>query len=137
MRQFENQTNGYVETFDQGGAVVGLLFFGPFYLALKGLWGHFVFYLGIVLFVATSGVAAFVVVLHLILSVVYMMIIGHLVATRYYRRGWVELVHGATDDQIDEPPLETRKCPYCAEEIRAEAIKCKHCQSEVTPLSAI
>jgi hypothetical protein len=27
-----------------------------------------------------------------------------------------------------------RKCPQCAEAIRAEAIKCKHCGSEVAPL---
>jgi hypothetical protein len=27
-----------------------------------------------------------------------------------------------------------RECPFCAEEIRAQAIKCKHCGSEVEPL---
>jgi len=27
----------------------------------------------------------------------------------------------------------TRQCPYCKEEIRADAIKCKHCKSSIPP----
>ncbi len=29
--------------------------------------------------------------------------------------------------------IKTRECPYCKEEIRAEAIRCKHCRSNVSP----
>lgn len=47
--------------------------------------------------------------------------------------------HGLPDVPIDEwyaqqngvAWSEFRKCPFCAEEIRSEAIKCKHCGSEV------
>ncbi|MBW9332484.1 zinc ribbon domain-containing protein [Herbaspirillum sp. RU 5E] len=134
MRQFENQANGYVETFDRGGAVAGLLLFGPFYLAVKGLWGHFVFYLGIMLFVATSGSVPIILLAHLILFLGYAFTIDYLVATRFYRRGWVELVHDPEGAAEEELASETRKCPYCAEEIKSEAIKCKHCLSEVLPL---
>ena len=29
--------------------------------------------------------------------------------------------------------MEVRLCPFCAEEIKAEAIKCKHCASDLIP----
>lgn len=31
---------------------------------------------------------------------------------------------------------EKRSCPYCKEEIKADAIKCKHCSSSVAPEKA-
>lgn len=34
------------------------------------------------------------------------------------------------------PEEATRKCPYCAEDVRAEAVKCKHCGSDITAQSA-
>jgi hypothetical protein len=28
---------------------------------------------------------------------------------------------------------QTRDCPYCREEVRADALRCKHCQATITP----
>lgn len=33
--------------------------------------------------------------------------------------------------EIQEAPL-TKICPYCAEEVKYQAIKCKHCHSDIT-----
>ena len=32
------------------------------------------------------------------------------------------------------PPSDVRACPYCAEEVKAAAIKCKHCGSMIEPV---
>ena len=55
--------------------------------------------------------------------------------------GWVvSLVWAYSDTPAKEAvpiataaPNDMRVCPYCAEPIRAAAIKCKHCGSDVSP----
>lgn len=39
-----------------------------------------------------------------------------------------------TPEAPEEDAPQMRPCPFCSEPIRATAIKCKHCGSEVTPL---
>ncbi len=34
-------------------------------------------------------------------------------------------------------PIASRKCPFCAEEIQVEAVKCKHCGSDIPPLPKV
>jgi hypothetical protein len=38
-------------------------------------------------------------------------------------------------NQIAASSINTKKCPYCAEIIMAEAIKCKHCGSDLSNLT--
>jgi uncharacterized membrane protein YhaH (DUF805 family) len=47
-----------------------------------------------------------------------------------------EATEGLNDDRLDKlerkfEKLTTKECPYCSEEIQADAIKCKHCKSSL------
>jgi RNA polymerase subunit RPABC4/transcription elongation factor Spt4 len=48
------------------------------------------------------------------------------------------LVTPANTKTLEKTALQSggmRKCPMCAELVRAEAVKCKHCSSELAPIA--
>lgn len=152
-RTFQNPANNHEETVSTG-ASMGAFFLGWIYLAFKGLWGHFFIWFLVV------GIPAIVVdrytfILTIpLLSIFYGLAIQGILSTRYLRRGWREV--GDSADVIDAVPAmstvapatstaapqqpaeaETKACPYCAETIKAAAIRCKHCQADLsTPAGA-
>lgn len=52
----------------------------------------------------------------------------------------VAIIHVLVIPSDNPPPMnssDSRSCPFCAEPIRRQAIKCKHCGSEVVPVPVL
>ena len=61
-------------------------------------------------------------------------LIGWVVALAWSYSAKPEASPVGSSKSTDWPPA--RRCPFCAEEVRVEAIKCKHCGSELPPVAA-
>ena len=144
--RFKNPANGYVE--ERGLYSLWTLLFGPLYFLVAGLWrplGLWVM-LGVVLYSSFGPPATLFMIMT---NIVQAVMAESMVRAAYLRRGWADVTNGEPAPKESEPAAssaakpagvsgasETRLCPMCAEEIKAAAIKCKHCGSDVPALPA-
>ncbi len=145
MKTFENPSNGYRESVD-GYSILWALLFGWVYYAVRGLWAHMFIQVVIVVVLAlmTGGPGALIA---FPMWLIYAFMTPSIIEGRYQKMGWREVnpdYPSSADRQVTPPapppaPVQStreRKCPFCAEQIKAEAIICRFCQRDVQPVAA-
>jgi len=149
MRMFENPANGHRESVAWSDGLAAALF-GIFYLAFKGLWSiTFIWLAAAFILIGGMGGSGFIILFPIQLGLACA--VPSSLANRYLQRGWRE-VRGDEPTARHIPPVsdpdpverflsrqqapeqnhDTKPCPFCAEDIKAAAIRCKHCQADLT-----
>lgn len=134
-RTFRNPANGHTEQVSNESWFY-VIVFGALYLAYRGLWIHFFIWTVLVVgFAAATGGPGLIIALP-IATIVYGCTIRSILANSYLRRGWEEVADTGSASPVQNGVSSNglRECPFCAELIKAQAIKCKHCGSEVEPV---
>lgn len=129
--KFRNPVNGHIE--EKSLPALWVLLFGALYFLVSGIWIHALIMLvvAISLYAAMGAPATILVIL---MNLIYCAFASTIVESYYLRKGWEKVVARAGGGNATvAPPVKqgSKKCPYCAEEIKAEAIVCRYCSKDL------
>lgn len=124
---FTNPANGHTEVVSQMSMLWALLF-GPLYYLLCGLWAPCALF-ALVAGGIWSAMGPPGTLLVMPVWVAFALLTVSLRRKSYLRRGWIPSGARETAGSVEG---DTRQCPFCAEQIKVQALKCKHCGSDVS-----